>query len=149
MAKILYVDQNPKDYSAEHRFEYYELQRFILNGLKKNYDARLVHDLHSREVDIALRDNYDILLTHFPFKKINFDSSSSGTVVYGYEPAMQRLESIIKNDKKLKVIVYTGALPEVVSDKMLLSIGVLRILRKTEDVAKDLKKIEKYLDNIL
>lgn len=144
--KILYVDKNPDDYSDGENFSIHSTREdYILNRLREDYDVEMVYNLHSQEVErILSQENFDLLLTHFPFN----------SMLFTYEDSFRKLEEIIKDHSQMRVVVYTGADPRSVNYAQLKRMGVRGVVRKKldekwmSDKAEDFDNIMRCLERI-
>jgi hypothetical protein len=139
--KILYVDAEPvenRDVSVREPRE-----KYILRKLIEDYDAYLVYDLFSERVNSILEMDFDLLLTHVPFRldreKIKLD----------YSGALDKLKGIIAFKPGMKVVAYTGAFPADVSDYVLKNMGIEGVVRKhLDNVVSDFEEISNVLKEV-
>ncbi len=128
--KILYVDENPLKHSRYVRRNLQQQQQIFVSGLSKHYPVQSLYDLFSEEFDREMRKGWDALITHLPHVSLN------------YELALYKLRELKSN----RILVYTGASSQIMSDDIIREAGISAVIRK-DDPLRDIIKVRKVLDD--
>ena len=121
-----------------HALELEEAHEKIIKALKRKYEVRSYSNLWPTVEDgfpgtFPVDEPFDFIITHVPY-----DSMLS--VPFTYRRSLRALKKICEMFPEAKIIAYTGAHKNSVSEKELKEHGVSHVIRKFEP-DKDLEEI--------